>query len=98
MDAIPTKWILYGVGAGVALLILNKLAGGRLVAGAASAVVQVPVDVFYGVTDGVFGLPDTRVPATVDACTAAKESGDCWEASFQCPALDYMACLRDKYL
>lgn len=92
------RWILYGVGAGVALLALNALVSGRLVAGAASALGRLPVDAFMGGAEGLLGLPDTRTAAAQSKCATAKASGDCWEASLQCPAIDYLRCMREKYL
>lgn len=95
---IRTEWVLYGVGLAVGALVLNQLLSGRLVSNTAAAVARLPVDVFYGGAQGVLGLPDTRTDAARADCAAAQASGDCWAASFACPAVDYLRCLRDKYL
>lgn len=89
--------ILYGVGAAVVLLLVNRMLSGRLVASTVATVAQLPSDVVIGASEGLLGLPDTRAPEAKTACQVAKESGDCWEASFQCPALSYLDCLKQKY-
>lgn len=94
---IKPVWIAYGVGAGLALLLLNSLSGGRLVSGAVSAVAGLVPDAFIGASEGLLGVPDTRTAASVDACAAAKAAGDCWAASIHCPAADYFSCLNGKY-
>jgi len=95
---IRPEWVLYGVGLAVGAVVVNQLLSGRLVSRAAESVARLPVDVFYGGAQGVLGLPDTRTAAMQAECAAAKAAGDCWAASFACPALDYLRCLRDKYL
>lgn len=94
---IKPAWILYGAAGVVALLAVNAMLGGRLLASLAGSVAEVPVDLFVGAAEGLTGLPDTRTAESVSKCEAAMRAGDCWEASFVCPAGDYLACLRNKY-
>lgn len=94
---VPIKpiWIIYGVGAGVALLAINAIIGGRLITSAATAVTRAPEDLFYGSADGLFGLPDTRTADSRDKCAAARAAGNDWEASFVCPASSWLRGLFD---
>jgi hypothetical protein len=96
--AIRPEWVVYGVGLAVAAVVVNQFLSGRLVSRTAESVARLPVDVFYGGAQGVFGLPDTRTGQAQSECAAAKAKGDCWAASFACPAADYLRCLREKYL
>lgn len=96
--AINPQWVLYGVAAGVGLIVLNQLMRGRVVASAASSVAQLPIDLFLGGAEGLFGLPDPRTDASKSKCAAALAVGDCWSASFACPAADYLRCMKQKYL
>lgn len=93
IPTIKPEWILYGVGVGVALLALNALIGGRLITSAASTVGRAPADAFYGITEGLLGLPDTR--NTKSECEAARAAGNDWEASFICPATTWIKGLFD---
>lgn len=97
MFGVRSDLLLYGVAAAAALLIVNRMLSGRLVSGAVETVAALPSDLVIGASAGMFGVPDTRTPAAKTACQQAKEAGDCWEASFQCPALGYLDCLRQKY-
>lgn len=92
---IRPEWVLWGVGAGVGLLALNALLGGRILTVAAQSVARAPVDVFMGGADGLFGLPDTRTAQSVSACEAARAAGDDWGASFYCPASRWFGGLFD---
>lgn len=96
---IKPIWIVYGVAAGLGVFLLNRALDGRLISGAvtsvAGAVAQVPVDVVFGVTDALIGLPDTRTAQTQTACEKAKAEGNDWEASFVCPASDWFGGLFD---
>lgn len=97
MFGVRHDLLIYGVGAAVALLIVNRMLSGRIVSGAVETVAALPSDLVIGASAGLFNAPDTRTPAAQSACQQAKEAGDCWEASFQCPALSYLDCLRQKY-
>lgn len=95
MSTIKPQWILWGLAAGVALIIVNRMASGRLVAGAAESVTRVPFDAFRGVTEGVFGLPDPASPVAMSECEKALAAGDDWKASFYCPATSWAKGLFD---
>lgn len=95
MFGIRQDLLMYGIGAAVALILVNRIMDGRVVSGAASSIASVPVDVFMGAADGLIGLPDTRTPQARSACQAARDAGDDWEASFQCPAADWFRGLFD---
>lgn len=95
MFGIRSDLLLYGIGAAVALLVVNRLLEGRIVAGAVETVAALPVDVVIGTGSGLLGLPDTRTPQAKTACQAAIDAGDDWEASFQCPALSWARGLFD---
>ncbi|MDZ7593221.1 MAG: hypothetical protein U0932_01090 [Thiobacillus sp.] len=85
MKINPT-WVLWGIGAGAALLVLNSLLGGRILSAAAGAAARAPGDIFMGGVEGMTGLPDTRTADSKNKCRAALEAGDDWAASFYCPA------------
>lgn len=97
MFGIRQDLLMYGIGAAVALLVVNRLLDGSLVTKAASSIASLPVDVFVGGIDGITGgaIPDTRTREAKTACQAARDSGDDWEASFQCPAADWFRGLFD---
>lgn len=95
MKAIKPEWLLWGVGLGVALLIVNRITGGAIVTGAASTITRAPADMVIGAADGLFGLPDTRTADSVSKCDAARAAGDDWAASFYCPAADFLRGLVD---
>lgn len=86
MNAIKPQWILWGLAAGVALIVLNRLASGQLAAQAAQSVTRLPFDFFRGATEGIIGLPDPAAPAAQTECDKALAAGDDWKASFYCPA------------
>lgn len=92
---IKPIWILYGVGAGVALLALNNLLSGRIISGTAGAVARLPSDVIIGGAEGLFGLPDTRTAASMTECEKARAAGDDFRASFYCPAKTWIEGLFD---
>lgn len=83
---IRSELVLYGIGAGMLLLLVNRMSGGKIVTGAAEVAASAPVDAFIGASAGLFGLPDTRTATAKTACEKALEAGDDWEASFQCGA------------
>lgn len=93
--SLRPEWIVWGVGAGVVLVVLNRIASGRLAAEAAQSVTRVPFDVFRGTAEGIFGLPDPAAPAARTECEKALESGDDWRASFYCPATSWAKGLFD---
>lgn len=95
MMKIRPEWVLYGVGAGVALIALNALLSGRLLTASAGAVARAPVDAFIGGAEGFLGLPDTRTPESVTECERARAAGDDWVASFVCPAATWFRGLLD---
>lgn len=95
IPAIKPEWVLWGVGAGVGLLAINALLGGRIVSGAAGAVARAPVDAFIGGAEGLFGLPDPRSAESQTRCDAARATGDDWVASFVCPAGSWVRGLFD---
>lgn len=95
MFGVRSDLLMFGVGAAVALLIINRMMGGTIVAGAAATVASAPVDLVIGASDGLFGIPDTRTPEAKTACELARESGDDWGASFQCPAATWFRGLFD---
>lgn len=95
LPAIKPVWVLYGVGAGVALLAVNAIMRGQLVTAAASTIARAPVDAFYGGAEGLFGLPDTRTADSQTACEQARADGSDWEASFVCPAASWFKGLFD---
>lgn len=95
LPGIKAEWILWGVGAGVALVALNSVLSGRLATSAGEAAGRLPVDVFTGGMEGLFGLPDTRSADSVNRCQEARAAGDDWAASFYCPASDWFRGLFD---
>lgn len=97
MPKIRPELILYGLGAAAVLLLLASLADGSLVKQAAKSAAAVPGEIVFGVGEAI-GLPDTRTAESQTECERAKAAGDCWAASFACPALDYLECLNTKYL
>lgn len=86
MIGLKIEWIVWGVGAGVALIALNSFLSGRLLSGSAQAIGRAPVDIFIGGTEGALGLPDPRKAESKTRCQAAIAAGNDWEASFYCPA------------
>jgi len=92
---IKPEWVLYGVGAGVALIALNALLGGHLLTKSAGAVARAPVDAFIGGAEGLFGLPDTRTAESMTECDRARAAGEDWAASFACPAVSWFKGLFD---
>lgn len=95
MMKINPEWVLWGVGAGVALIALNAMLSGRLLTASAGAAARAPVDTFIGGAEGLFGLPDTRTAASVSACEVAHAAGDDWKASLVCPAHSWFKGLFD---
>lgn len=95
IGAVRLEWVLWGVGAGVGLLVLNSMLSGRILTGAAGAVARAPVDAFIGGAEGFLGLPDPRSAQSQDACAAALVAGDDWRASFYCPAMTWARGLFD---
>lgn len=95
MLAFRPTLLMYGIGAAVALLILNRMMSGTIVSGAVATVAALPVDMVIGASDGLLGVPDTRTPEAQTACQLARESGDDWSASFQCPAATWFRGLFD---
>lgn len=87
MPNTPDRAIVLGGG----LLLIAAIAyvavrGPReAVAGIAAGAVDAAGGVVLGVGDA-FGVPRTEP----DKCAAAKAAGDTWEASFACPAGDFI--------
>lgn len=87
-----TKFMLIGMGvAAVALLILVKKKGAAADAGEAlgGAAVDLAGGVVAGAAEGigdVFGVPRTDMTE----CERAKAEGRTWDASFACPAGDFL--------
>lgn len=96
MNGIKIEWVVWGVGAGVALLALNAFLSGRLLSSTAGAVARAPVDIFIGGTEGLTGLPDPRKAESISRCQQAKAAGNDWEASFYCPAASTIEGWFDK--
>lgn len=92
---IKPVWVMYGVGAGVALLALNALLSGRIISGTAGAVARLPGDLVIGGAEGLFGLPDPRKAAAMTECEKARASGNDFKASFYCPAKTWIEGLFD---
>lgn len=86
---------MWGVGAGLCLLVLNQVLSGKLATNAAKSVARLPVDAFYGAADGFLGVPDTRTADSVSKCEAARLAGDDFKASFYCPAATWVKGLFD---
>lgn len=88
--AVKPAWLIAGGIAAAALAFValrNAGAIGRNLGGAA-------VDMVDGVVSGVVvGIGErVGVPATdATACAAAQAAGDTWEASFACPASDFLS-------
>lgn len=95
MSAIKPEWIVWGLGAGVAVIVINSLVNGSLLTKTASTVGRVPIDVFIGGAEGLLGLPDTRTRENQAKCAAARAAGRDWEASFVCPAATWFKGLFD---
>lgn len=95
LNNIKPEWVFWGVGLAVGVLILNRLLDGRLLTATAATVARAPVDAYYGVTEGLLGLPDTRTRESQGQCEQAKAAGDDWKASFYCPASEWFGGLFD---
>ena len=95
MPKIKPVWVLWGLGAGAALIALNSLLSGRIASGTAAAVGRLPSDIVIGGAEGLFGLPDPRTAESVSRCDAARAAGDDWSASFYCPASSWIRGLFD---
>jgi hypothetical protein len=92
---VRPEWVLWGIGAGVAVLVVNKMLSGRIVTGAASTVGRLPSDIIIGGAEGLLGLPDPRTAESQSRCAAARAAGDDWGASFYCPASEWFRGLFD---
>lgn len=80
----------FWAGAGVlAVILVNKLTGGALVRKTVEAIPQAAVDagvgLVYGIGDAV-GIPRTEQ----SECEKLLAAGDYWNASFKCPAGDFV--------
>lgn len=93
------KFLLIGAGvAALALLILVKKKGAAVDAGLALG--SAAGDFIWGITDGtvsgvVYGVGDAiGVPRTNETeCEKAKREGRTWDASFACPATNFISYL-----
>ena len=92
-----------GVGLGLVALAavawIGKKAAEKGAAGIGQAAGGAAVDLIDGAVGGtverIGGL--VGIPATSpDACAAAKAAGDTWEASFACPAGDFLKWFWNK--
>jgi hypothetical protein len=82
------QYATIGLMVGMGLLAL-RLVGGKGIAGAAAGAVGVADDVAGGLVQGVgavFGVPMTDK----SECEKAKAEGRTWDASFVCPAGEWM--------
>lgn len=95
MMKIKPVWVLYGIGAGAALIAINALLSGRIASGTAAAVGRLPGDIVIGGAEGLLGLPDPRTSENLSLCEAARAAGDDWTASFYCPAASWFGGLFD---
>lgn len=89
LPKIPPVYLAAGAAA-AALLLWLRVSGPRQVGETvASGAVDLADGVFSGTVKGVgevFGIPNTNP----DRCAAAKAAGNTWEASFACPAGDFI--------
>lgn len=95
LKTIKPEWIFWGIGIAAGVLVVNRLLDGRLLTGAVSTVARAPVDAFYGASEGLLGLPDTRTAESRTLCEQAQAAGDDWKASFYCPAATWLGGLFD---
>lgn len=81
---------LLALGAGVGLALLWWISRPGVLVGVGQTVGRVAGDAAAGV---VVGLGESvGIPATnQDACAAAKAAGNTWDASFACPAGDFLS-------
>lgn len=93
---IKPEWILWGVGAGVVLLVLNSMARGGVMASAGSAVGRLPFDfaggVVDGVSDGAYNAFDSLAGvfgASDSDCAKAKAAGDATGVYLKCWPKDW---------
>lgn len=86
------KFMLIGVGvAALVVLYLVKKKGAAVAAGTAvgAAVVDAAAGVVVGIGSGL-GIPATNM----SECEKAKAEGRTWDASFACPASDFLSYLN----
>ncbi len=92
MPTIPTLYLAAGGVAALALLWIatkgGKEAGQAIGTGAVNLVDGVVSGTVIGTT-GLFGLPATNLTE----CERAKLEGRTWDASFACPAKDFLSYL-----
>lgn len=92
MDFRAVPWQLWAIAAGVAAIALWRAAGGTA-AQAGSAIGGAAVDAAGGAVSGVaIGIGDAiGVPRTDETeCARAIREGRTWDASFACPAGDWI--------
>ena len=91
-DKLPTSWLVAGAALAALALYLLTRKGAAMNAGAVvgCAVVDLGAGAGLGVGDAV-GIPRTDKTA----CQAAIAEGRWWDASFSCPAGDFLGAVID---
>lgn len=92
LDKLPGSWLLAGAALAALALYMLTRKGAAMNAGAAvgAAVVDLGAGAVLGVGDAV-GIPRTNQ----SACAAAIADGRWWDASFSCPAGDFLGAVID---
>lgn len=87
---IPSPVMIAGLGlAAVAVLLIFRDAAGQVARATTGAAVDLVDNVVSGAVVGVgegVGVPATNI----DQCAADKAAGRTWDASFSCPAKDFL--------
>jgi hypothetical protein len=94
-DKIPDLpgWAWAGIGIAAAWLLFRPKDAGSLAASAGKGVVNVTAGVFSGLTEGLFGIPQTNE----QKCKAALAANDGTAASLYCPAGTLIAAIPQSF-
>lgn len=89
--AVNDKLIIYGVALGALALLFLPTVVINTATGAVNDVLGGAADILQKNSP----LPDTRTPENKTRCQLALENGNDWEASFYCPASDWLSGVFD---
>lgn len=87
-------WPVWVAGAALLVLLVNQASGGAIVRESAAGIAEGAVTAIGDVAGGaVLGIGDAvGVPRTDQSqCEADKAAGRWWDASFSCPAKDFVS-------